>query len=82
MKLLGSTKSKIIKDKNIENVLHLKITGVVLVHCNIVNNNYQQNSRFLYTFVSNKSFGQLLDISPKNFMFLKTFEVEFSYNEF
>ena len=69
MKLLGSTKSKIIKDKNIENVLHLKITGVVLVHCNIVNNNYQQNSRFLYTFVSNKSFGQLLDISPKNFMF-------------
>ena len=82
MKLLGSTKSKIIKDKNIENVLHLKITGVVLVHCNIVNNNYQQNSRFLYTFVSNKSFGQLLDISPKNFMFLKTFEVEFSYIEF
>ena len=82
MELLGSTKSKVIKDKNIENVLHLKITGVVLVHCNIVNNNYQQNSRFLYTFVSNKSFGQLLDISPKNFMFLKTFELEFSYIEF
>ena len=82
MELLGSTKSKVIKDKNIENVLHLKITGVVLVHCNIVNNNYQQNSRFLYTFVSNKSFGQLLDISPKNFMFLKTFELEFPYIEF
>ena len=82
MELLGSTKSKVIKDKNIEIVLHLKITRVVLVHCNIVNNNYQQNSRFLYTFVSNKSFGQLLDISPKNFMFLKTFELGFSYIEF
>ena len=48
---------------------------VVLVHCNIVNNNYQQDSRVLYTFVPNKSFGQLLDISPKNFIFLKKFDV-------
>ena len=54
MKLLGSTKSKITKNKNGENVSHL-------VHCNIVNNNYQQDSRILYTFVPNKSFGQSLD---------------------
>ena len=43
MKLLGSTKSKITKDKNAENVLHLQLFGVLLVHCNTVNNNYQQN---------------------------------------
>ena len=81
MKLLGSTKSKITKDKNIENVPHLEITEVVLIHCNIVNNDYQQDSRVLYTFVPNKSFGQLLDISPKNFIFLKIFDSEFSYIE-
>ena len=51
MKLLGSTKNKITKDKNGENVPHLEITEVVLVHCNIVNNDYQQDSRVLYTFV-------------------------------
>ena len=66
MKLLGSTKSKINKDKNGENVPYLEINEVVLIHCNIVNNDYQQNSRVLYAFVSNKSFGELLDISPKN----------------
>ena len=81
MKLLGSTKSKITKDENSENVPHLEITEVVLIHCNIVNNDYQQDSRVLYTFVPNKSFGQLLDISPKNFIFLKTFDSEFSYIE-
>ena len=58
---------------------HLEITEVVLIHSNIVNNDYQQDSRVLYTFVPNKSFGQLLDISPKNFTFLKTFNSEFSY---
>ena len=79
MKLFGSFKSKITKDKNSENVPHLEITEVVLVHWNIVNNDYQQDSRVLYTFVPNKSFGQLLDISPKNFIFLKTFDSEFSY---
>ena len=73
MKLLGSTKSKITKDENGENVSHLEITEVVLIHCNIVNNDYQQDSRVLHTFVPNKSFGQLLDISPKKFIFLKTF---------
>ena len=70
MKLLGSTKNKITNDENGENVPHLEITEVVLVHCNIVNNDYQQDLRVLYTFVPNKSFGQLLDTSPKNFIFL------------
>ena len=79
MKLLGSTKRKITKDQNGENVPHLEITEVVLIHCNIVNNDYQQDSKVLYIFVPNKSFGQLLDISPKNFIFLETFNSEFPY---
>ena len=57
MKLLGSTKSKIIKNESDENVPNLEITKVVLVHCNIVNNSYQQNSRVLQAFVPNKPFG-------------------------
>ena len=77
MKLLGSTESKITKDKNGENVPHLEITEVVLVHCNTVNNDYQQDSRVLYTFVPNKPFGSLLEISPTNHIFLKTFNSEF-----
>ena len=77
MKLLGSTKNKITKDKNGENVPHLEITEVVLVHCNIVNNDYQQDSRVLYTFIPNKPFGSLLEISPTNHIFLKTFNSEF-----
>ena len=56
---------------------HLEITEIILVHCNIVNNDYQQNSRALYTFVPNKPFGSLLEISPTNHMFLKTFNLEF-----
>ena len=67
MKLLGSTKSKITKDKNGEKVPHLEIFELVLIHCNLVNNNYQQNSRILYIFVPNKPFGGLLDISALNF---------------
>ena len=77
MRLLGSTKDKITKDKNGENVPHLEITEVVLVHCNMVNNDYQHDSRVLYTFVPNKSLGSLLDISPSNHMFLKTFNSEY-----
>ena len=69
MKLLGSTKSKTTKNRNGENVPHLEINKVALVHCNIVSNNYQQDSRILHTFVPNKSFGQLLDIYPKNVIF-------------
>ena len=52
---------------------------VVLIHCNIVNNDYKQDSRVLYTFVPNKSFGSLIRISPANDIFLKTFNSE--YNE-
>ena len=80
MKLLGSTKNKITKDKSGENVPHLEITGVILVHYNIVNSDYQQYSRVLYTFVSNKPFGSLLEISPKNHIFLKTFNSEYDEN--
>ena len=69
MKLLGSTKNKITEDKNGQIVLHLEIKEVVLVHCNIVNNDYQQDSRVLYTFVPNKLFGGLLEISPTNHIF-------------
>ena len=81
MKLLRCTKSKITKDENGENVSHLEINEVMLVHCNIVNNNSQQDSRVLYKFLPNKLFGPLLDISHKNFIFLKTFHSEFSYIE-
>ena len=70
MKLLGSTESKITKDKNSENVPHLEVVELVLAH-------YQQHSRILYTFVPNKPFGSLLDISPTNHIFLKTFNSEF-----
>ena len=76
MKVLGSTENKITKDKNGEHVPHLEITEVVLVHCDIVNNDYQQDSRVLYTFVRNKPFGSLLEISPTNHIFLKTFNAE------
>ena len=81
MNLLGSAKIKVTKDKNGENMLHSEITEVVLIHYNIVNNDYQQDSRVLYAFVPHKSFGQLLDISTQNFIFLKNFDSEFSYSE-
>ena len=77
MKLLEPTESKITKDKNGENVAHLEVVELVLVHCNLVNNDYQQDSRILYTSVPNKTFGSLLEISPTNHVFLKTFNSEF-----
>ena len=77
MKLLGSTKIKITKDKNGENVLHLEVVELLLVLCNLANNDYQQDLRILYTFVPNKPFGSLLEISPANHIFLKTFNSEF-----
>ena len=77
MTLLGSNKNKTNKDKNDENVSYLEITEVVLMHCNIVNDDYQQDSRVLFTFVPNKAFGQLLNISPKDFIFLETFVSDF-----
>ena len=77
MKLFGSTVSKNNKDKNGEDVPHLEVAELVLVHCNLVNNDYQQDSRILFTFVPNKTFGSLLEISPTNYVFLKTFNSEF-----
>ena len=71
-KLLGCNYSKLKKDKAGENVPYLEITEVILVHCNIVSNDYQQDSRVLYTFVLGKSFGQWLDISPQNVIFSAT----------
>ena len=64
-------------DKNGENVHHLEITEVVFVHCNIANNDYQQDSRVLYRFVPNKPFGSLLEISSTNHIFLKTFNSQY-----
>ena len=75
IKLLGSTENKITKDKNGQNVPNLEIKEVV--HCNIVNNGYQQDSKVLYTFISNKPFVSLLKISPTNHIFIKTFNSEF-----
>ena len=77
MKLLGSTESKVTKNKNGENVPHLEVVELVLGHCNLVNNDYQQDSTILYTFVPNKPFGSLLEISPTNHISLKTFNSEF-----
>ena len=77
MELLGSTESKITKDNNCENVSHLEITKVILVQCNIVNDDYHQDSGVLYTFVPNKPFGSLIEIWPPNHTLLKTFNSEF-----
>ena len=81
IKFLGRNKNKITKDKNSENVPGLEIAKVVLVYCNIVSNNYQQDSIIFYAFIPNKPFGQLLEISPGNIIFLKVFNSEFSYIE-
>ena len=69
MKLLGSTSNIIYADKNSENVPRLENVEVVLVHCNLVNNSYQQASRVLFTFVPNKQYGQLISISPYSLIF-------------
>ena len=81
MKLLWISKNKMTKNENGDNVPNLQITRVALIRYNIVSNIYQRNSRVLYTFVANKSFGELLDIPPKTLIFLKTFHSEFLYIE-
>ena len=78
MKLLESITIKVNKDENCENDLHLKLIEVVLVHCNIVDNDYQHDLRVLYTFFPNMSFGQFLNISHNIFLFLRTFNSKFS----
>ena len=79
MRLLGSTKKDVDQDKNGEDVPKLESVEVVLVHCNLVNNSYQQASKVLFTFVPNKQFGQLITISPHSLTMLKTTNSEFSY---
>ena len=78
MKLLGSTKNIIDSDKNSENVPRLENVEVVLVHCNLVNNSYQQASRVLFTSIPTKQYGQLISVSPHSLFFLKTMNTEFS----
>ena len=78
MKLLGSTKDITDADKNSENVPRLENFEVALVHCNLVNNSYQQHSRVLSTFVPNRQYGQLISISPHSLIFLETMNTEFS----
>ena len=69
MKFLGRTETKITREKNGENVPPLGVVELLLIHCNIVDNSYHQNSRILYTFVPSKPFGSLLKISPPNHIF-------------
>ena len=77
MKLLGSAEKHVDKDKDGEDVPKLEIVQVLLVHCNVVNNSYQQASKVLFTFVPNKQFGQLITISPHVLTMLKTTNTEF-----
>ena len=77
MKLLGSTKTVVDKNKNSENVPKLESVEVVLVHCNLVKNDYQHASKELFSFVPNKQFGQLLNISPHAFTMMNTVNTEF-----
>ena len=77
MKLLGSTKNKITKNENRKNVPRLEMTKVILVHCNIVNNDSQYNLRILYTFLPNRSSADC-QICHLKTLFLKTFHSEFS----
>ena len=79
MKLLGSTKNVVDKDKNSENIPKLESVEVVLVHCNLVKNDYQHASKVLFSFVPSKQFGQLLNISPHVFTMMNTVNTEFSF---
>ena len=81
MQLLGSSKKDIDQNKNGEIVPRAETVEVVLVHCKLVNNNYQQASKVLFTFVPNKQFGQLITITPHSLTMLKTTNAEFSFIE-
>ena len=81
MKLFGSTKKDVDKDKDGENVPKLKSVEVVLVHCNLVKNDYQHTSKVLFSFVPNKQFGQLINISPHSLMMMNTVNTEYSFVE-
>ena len=77
MKLLGSTKKDADQGKDGEDVPKLESVEVVLVHCNLLNNNYQQASKVLCTFVPNKQFGQLINIAPNSLLMVNTTNAEF-----
>ena len=83
MQLLGSSKKDIDKiyEKDGEIVLSLETVEVVSLHCNLININYQQASKVLFTFVPNKQFGQLITITPHSLTMLKTTNAEFSFIE-
>ena len=81
MKLLGSTKKDVDSDKNSENVPKLESVEVVLVHCNLVKNDYQHTSKVLFSFVPNKQFGQLINISPHSLTMMNTVNTKFSFVE-
>ena len=81
MRLLGSTKKVVDKDKNGENVPKLGSVEVILVHCNLVKNDYQHTSKVLFSFVPNKQFGQLINISPHSLTMMNTVNTEFSFVE-
>ena len=81
MKLLGSTSNSIDKDKNSELVPKLESVDLALVHCNVVNNSYQQESKVLFTFAPNRKYGQLITVSPHSLIMLKTVNTEFSFIE-
>ena len=81
MRLLGSSTDTIDGDKNSELGPKLESVDLVLVHCNLVNNNYQQTSKVLFTFVPNKKYGQLITVSPEVLIMLKTVNTEFSFIE-
>ena len=81
MRLLGSAKKVVDKDKNGENVPKLESVEVVLVHCNLVKNDYQHPSKVVFSFVPNKQFGQLINISQQALIMMNTVNTEFSYVE-
>ena len=81
MKVLGSTKKDVDQNKDGEDVPKLESVEVTLIHCDLVNNNYQQTLKVLFTFVPNKQFGQLINIAPHSLTMLGTANTEFSFIE-
>ena len=81
MKLLGSTKRDVDKDKDGENKANLESVEVVLVHCNLIKNDYQHTSKVLFTFVPNKQFGQLINVLPNTLTMMNTVNTEFAFVE-
>ena len=81
MRLLGSTKKDVNANKNSEHVPKLQSLEVVLMHCNLVKNDYQHSSKLLFSFIPNKQFGQFINISPPSLTMMNTVNTEFSHVE-